>query len=426
MIGCVCVVGDAPLITAVFVGGNSAHVLIPLLSASQHKVNLLTRRPEAWSKTVACQLQSPSKKRVMIDYGNVKHPAADILHVVKGEINKKSSDPADVIPEADVIVLCMPVHQYRDALTRLAPHINRSKKDVYVGTVYGQAGFNWMVHEMERSFNLTNVVTFAVGLIPWISRTIKYGELGANYGTKAVNVAAVTPPEKFDELDRIFFQDITVRWHKNGRFHQACSFLSLTLSVDNQIIHPSRCYGLWKRYGGMWKSEEDIPFFYKDFDDISAEYIQKMDDDYSKVREAVRKAFPDREFKYMLDYLSLERVSHGKSENDNIKDSFRNSAQLALIKTPTVELDGGAYGLNTNCRFFTDDIPYGVLIARWIGQELGVETPFIDEIIEWVGSIRGEKFLKDGKVDLEYCLSGSHTTGIPPAYGIKSVMDILD
>lgn len=89
-------------------------------------------------------------------------------------------------------MLCMPVHQYRDALNRLAPHINRSKKDVFVGTVYGQAGFNWMVHEVERNHNLTNVVTFAIGLIPWICRTIKYGELGANYGTKAVNVVAVT------------------------------------------------------------------------------------------------------------------------------------------------------------------------------------------------------------------------------------------
>ena len=86
----------------------------------------------------------------------------------------------------------MPVHQYRDALNRLAPHINRSKKDVFVGTVYGQAGFNWMVHEVERNHNLTNVVTFAIGLIPWICRTIKYGKLGANYGTKEVNVVAVT------------------------------------------------------------------------------------------------------------------------------------------------------------------------------------------------------------------------------------------
>ena len=61
-----------------------------------------------------------------------------------------------------------------------------------------------------------------------------------------------------------------------------------------------------------------------------------------------------------------------------------------------------------------------------MGQELGVETPFIDEIIQWVGSIRDEEFLKNDKVDLEYCLSDRHATGIPPAYGINNVQDILD
>lgn len=361
----------------------------------------------------------------MTTYGNVKHPSAEVIQAVKGSCEKISSNPADVIPDADVIVLCMPVHQYRDALNRLAPYINRSKKEVFVGTVYGQAGFNWMVHEVERNYRLENVVTFAIGLIPWICRTMKYGELGANYGTKVVNVAAVTPRSRFDRLKEIFLDDITIRWHGMGDFFQACSFLSLTLSVDNQIVHPGRCYGLWKRYGGKWATEDDTPFFYKDFDDVSAECMMRLDADYSKVRDAVRKAFPERKFNFMLDYLALERVTHN-SKHASIKDSLKNSQQLALIKTPTVKLDDGAYGLNTEMRFFTDDIPYGVLIARWVGQEFGVETPFIDEIIEWAGSLRGEHFLKDGKIDLEYCLKDIGKTGIPPAYGVHDVRQILD
>ncbi len=401
-------------------------MLIPFLSASGHNVNLMTRRPQAWSKVITCELQRPSKKKEMTTYGNVKHPSAEVIQAVKGSCEKISSDPADVIPDADVIVLCMPVHQYRDALNRLAPYINRSKKETSVGTVYGQAGFNWMVHEVERNYRLENVVTFAIGLIPWICRTMKYGELGANYGTKVVNVAAVTPRIRFDHLKEIFFDDITVRWHGMGDFYQACSFLSLTLSVDNQIIHPCRCYGLWKRYGGKWATEDDIPFFYKDFDDVSAECIMRLDADYSKVRDAVRNSFPERKFNFMLDYLTLERVTHN-SKHANIKDSLKNSPQLALIKTPTVKLNDGTYGLNTDGRFFTDDIPYGVLIARWVGQEFGVETPFIDEIIEWAGSLRGEHFLfKDGKIDLEYCLKDIDKTGIPPAYGITDVHQILD
>ena len=391
-------------------------------------MNLLTRRPDAWKEVITCELQRPSKKKEMVNYGNVNHPSAEVIQAIKGTCENISSDPSEVIPDADVIVLCMPVHQYRNALNRLAPYINRTKKDVFVGTIYGQAGFNWMVHEIERNYRLENVVTFASGLIPWICRTMKYGELGANYGTKAVNVAAVTPHNKFDQLKEIFFDDITTRWHGGkGVFHQACSFLSLTLSVDNQIVHPGRCYGLWKRYnqGKFGTSEDDIPFFYKDFDDTSAECMRLLDSDYSNVRDAVRKAFPERDFKYMLDYLTLERVSHN-SKNVNIKDSLKNSEQLALIKTPTMKLDDGTYCLNTECRFFTDDIPYGVLIARWVGQELGVKTPFIDEVIEWAGSIRGEKFLKDGKIDLDYCLQDIGKTGIPPAYGITDVKDILD
>ena len=62
-----------------------------------------------------------------------------------GDINALSDDYKDVIPDADVIFLCMPVHQYRNALKKLAPFINRSKKEVFIGTIYGQAGFNWMV-----------------------------------------------------------------------------------------------------------------------------------------------------------------------------------------------------------------------------------------------------------------------------------------
>ena len=198
----------------------------------------MTRRPEEWSKIVTCEMQRPSKKKQMMTYGNVNHPATatEVLQTVKGTLSTISSDPSDVIPQADIIVLCMPVHQYRNALKLVAPYIDRKKENVFVGTVYGQAGFNWMVHEVEKNYDLQNICTFACGLIPWICRTVKYGKIGANYGTKAVNVAAVTPRDKFSMLNEIFFKDIAERWHEKGAFHQACSFLSLTLSVDNQIV----------------------------------------------------------------------------------------------------------------------------------------------------------------------------------------------
>jgi len=341
----------------------------------------------------------------------------------------KSSEAADVIPQADVIVLCMPVHQYRPALDRIAPHINRDK-DVFVGTVFGQAGFHWMVHSIEEEHDLTNVGAFAIGSIPWICRTMEYGKRGACYGHKVVNTVAVTPSDKFQKLNEIFLDDISYRPYHGGKFHLG-EFLDMTMSVDNQIIHPGRCYGLWQRYNGEWSSEEEVPYFYRDFDEISAQALTRLDDEYTKVRNAIKKHFPDRDFKYMLNYLDMERLNHN-SNNADILTSLKDSQQLASIKTPVVEEtdDEGnkVWRLNTQCRFFTDDIPYGLLIAKWIGEKLGVETPFINEVVIWAQRLRGESFLDEetGSINLEYCLREKYTSGIPDSYGITSVEDILD
>ena len=251
------------------------------MSASGHIVNLLTRRPDEWNDTITCEITDMSNT---------------VNKIIEGTLSKKSKNPKDVIPDANVIIFCMPVHTQREVLARIGPLIDRSKRDVFIGTIYGQAGFNWMVHEMERENQLQNVVCFAVGLIPWICRTLDYGSKAANYGGKQINICAVTPKEKFDELNQLVLNDICFNHHGVGKFVQACSFLSLTLSVDNQLIHPSRCYALWKKYGGEWDSIDSVPMFYRDFDDESAENLFKLDKDYTLIREAVKKHFPARPF----------------------------------------------------------------------------------------------------------------------------------
>lgn len=400
----------SPLTTCIVGGGNSAHVLIPFLSTLGHRVNLLTRRPTEWGDVISCEITDG-------DTGK-------LVEVHTGRLNKKSNDPADVIPEADVIVLCMPVCTYRLSLAKLAPFVNR-EKDVYIGTIYGQASFNWMVHEIEKEHDLTNITCFAIGSIPWICRTKHYGKSVYNYGGKALNIVAVTPKENFNKLNEIWLEDISLKPLGKGRFVQACSFLSLTMSVDNQIIHPARCYGLWKKSGGVWQTAKDIPYFYRDFDHESAEILRKLDAEYELVRQAIRDRFPELDFTYMLSYLELENLNHTSGQTD-ILSSLKDSKQLASIKTPTMEgVDGHQY-LNTNFRFFRDDIPYGLLIAKSLAQMLQVETPFIDEVIEWAQTLRNEEFIKGGKINIEFCTSSKYLTGIPEVYGVTRIEDCVE
>lgn len=382
-------------------GGNSAHTLIPLLSKANYEINLLTSRPESWKKKIRLEYQSET--------GEVKEIFEEDLDIV-------SNDPTTVLTNSDFIILCMPVSQYKIALHRIAPFIDNKKK-VYLGTIYGQGGFNWMVDEIKEKYSLNRIVTFAIGLIPWICRIKKYGEIGITYGPKAKNIAAVYPLEEFDEIEDTFFNDICCRWFHKGEFYQSKNFISLILSVDNQIIHPSRMYGLYLENPGNWDTKEDVPFFYKDFDDISAEILKKVDDDYSKIRKKIKKDNPSTDFKYMLDYLSLERFSYD-SCNENIKTSFTSSKTLRLIETPVVKNRDNKWELNKNHRFFMDDIFYGLCIAKGFAENFSLKVPMIDEILEWAQKILEISLIKSGNLRKDCTLKGIEV-GTPEKYKIS-------
>ncbi len=391
-------------------GGSSAHTLIPLLSSSNYTVNILTSKPEQWSKNIELQYRTTEN---------------EVIETFHGELDKISSEPEDVIGDADVIFLCMPVSQYRNALHRIAPFLN-VEKEVSVGAVYGQAGFNWMVDEIKESFALEHIITFSFGLIPWICRTHEYGKVGITYGVKPINIAAVEPEEKFARLNENVFEKVCLDWFDSGEFQQADNFLSLTFSVDNQIIHPARCYGLFMRYGGEWEKKENIPLFYDDFDQVSADILENLDADYSKIRRRIRKKYPNKKFSKMKNYLDQDRYTN-ETEEYTVLESFLQSKTLGAIKAPTIKTKAGTWKIDTDHRFFTDDIHYGLCIAKWVAERFKIDVPTIDKIIRWAQKLRKEELLKDGKLLLDSAdLSKRFKSGIPHFYGYQTVADIVD
>lgn len=397
-------------IISIIGGGNSTHSLIPLLSNDGHTVNLLTRNPNQWSKTITMEYTDPNGK---------------IISTLSGNLNIVSKNPEDIIPQSEIIILSLPVSTYRILLNKIAPFIDRTKK-VIIGTLYGQGGFNWMVDEIKNQYNLENIIYFASGLLPWITRTKEYGKKGINYGPKSVNVIAIEPKREFDYLSRIILDGICYSFFKTGKYHLADNFLSLTLSVDNQVIHLSRLYGLYKKFGGKWKNFEDIPFFYRDYDESSANFLRALDKDFSKIRKGIEKSFPNKKFQYMLDYLALERLSYN-SANEDIKKSFINSKTLGQIPTPTILNDDKMYVFDKNHRFFTDDLYYGLLVYKWFADQLKIGTKTIDEIIYWAQDYIGDKILEDGKINIEkISTEKKYKYGIPSVYGFKQILDAVD
>ena len=397
------------MIVTIIGGGSSAHTVIPLLSSAGNNVNILTRNPHKWSKEIVSYYILPS---------------GEIGGEINGTLTTITDNPNLVIPKSDIIILCMPVSQYRQALHTIAPYVQKNKK-VFLGTVYGQGGFNWMVNEIKMKFHLSDIITFAIGLIPWICRTKEYGKIGVTYGSKKVNCVAIDSQDDFNELNKILLNDMCYSWFKTGKFVLADNFISLTLSVDNQIIHPSRLYGLYLKYGGRWDTKEDVPYFYRDYDQLSIDLLEALDKDYSLIREKIKVSFPSKKFYYMMDYLNLERFSYGSNSID-IMDSFVNSKTLGQIQTPTIEKLDGKWVINKNHRFFNDDIFYGICIAKWITEKLDIKTPTIDRILLWAQQILKVNIIDENKQTLILRSSEKFKIGIPSEYNISSIEELID
>ena len=392
-------------------GGNSSHILIPFLHDSIFDVYVYTSRPEKWSDTIELEWQNASGQTLDTCYGKIK---------------KASNNPEELFPDADYVVFCMPVHKYRVALHDIAPYLNKTK-DVFICTLYGQGGWNWMVNEIKLQYGLQNLITFAFGLIPWICRTKEYGHKGVVYGvSKIANFAAVSPSNYFEQITNELIRPICNNRIVNERIEQSPNFLSLTLSADNQIIHTSRCLGLYKEHGKEWNTKEEVPWFYKDWDDLSADILKAVDSEYTAIRNKFKTEFPQKDFSYMRDYMELERFGYD-SEISDIKASFTEYGTLDSIETPVVRNENGKWEIDRSHRFFLDDIFYGNCIAKWMAEQFGIDTPNIDEILNWAQEIRQEQIIKDHKLIINSpILNEPFKVGIPFIYGFNNINECID
>ncbi|MFV8556679.1 NAD/NADP octopine/nopaline dehydrogenase family protein [Sulfitobacter sp. SBS6] len=300
--------------------------------------------------------------------------------VLTGEFDRVSSDPRDVIPSADVVLVVAPVFVYDEVVENTVRYLSRDK-DVYYGFLYGQGGINWKLNSAFQRYNLPNAHFWSFGLIPWISRVKKYGESGVNYGAKHRNVVFASSDKCYEVLSKGFFKELTENYFGFGCVHRAERFVELTLSVDNQIIHPSRCYGLSRSSPAGWNVASDVPMFYRDFDETSADTLIGLDGEFELVREEVRKAIPMCELRYMQSYLDLERFSYD-SESGDVRSSFTESGTLSNIGTPVREFDC-KFVLDARHRFFWDDTFYGLDIMQDFAQRFGISTPLTSDISRW-------------------------------------------
>jgi opine dehydrogenase len=210
-------------------GGNAGHALAVVLSQRvDAHVDWLVGSPER------ADLLRRGLSRGGLRSSGVIVEEADRLRTI-------SSDPAEVIPNADMVLLAVPAFVHAQVLRQIGPHLGDATP---VGCLPTRGGFEFEAarHLPRRGARRRSI--FGLQTLPWSTRVVTPGEVVNVGAAKAEATLASLPADSGRELAPELSQMF------GTRIVPAASFLSLTLGNPGQLIHPGLMYGHFRSWSG--------------------------------------------------------------------------------------------------------------------------------------------------------------------------------
>ena len=321
-------------------GGNLGHVVTGFLAAHQDcEVSLLTRHPERWQHQL--EISTPEGEKL------------------QGTIQHITSNPAEVIPKADIVLFCLPGFSIREELKLIRPHLSAKTA---VGTVVSSTGFFF---EALAILPATTPL-FGFQRMPFIARTTEYGRSAALLGYKPTLHVAIEQTEDKEPLRALIEQLL----HTPTVLMESHYEVSLTNS--NPLLHPSRLYAMWKDWHeGMVYPKHSL--FYEQWTDEASQLLIDM----------------DREFFALLNVLPVRKGSiptildyYESTDAASLTRKLQSIEAFKGIRSPMKQVEGG-FVPDIDSRYFTEDFPYGLRIIQQLARKHHIATPIIDKVMAW-------------------------------------------
>ena len=288
---------DGRQIVALCGGGSSAHILIAMSGRLENvdvRAWVMESELEAFrnSDQLLCDVSAPDSKDSFECRGTATF----------------DSDPANVIPGADVVIFCGPISVYPAWMKGIAPHVSA---DTVVGGLFLQG-----IHlpAMGKKLGFPESTTyFGFGLYPFASRIVEFGSHVKVLGAKTfVNVCTTGP--RADDMIPFFRKLIATPME----FRRQPHFLACVLSTTNALTHPARMHGIYKDWDGpesTW-TEKDLPLFYEEMDEYSATSLERLNEEALQVRDAIVSRHPEVDLSAVRSRLEVFQAY-----GDNVGDS---------------------------------------------------------------------------------------------------------
>lgn len=337
-------------------GGSQGHISAGVIGSNpSYNVNILTRHPEQWSHHF---------KTIDLD-GKEYHANIDII----------TDAPADIIPKCDIILICLPGYANISLLQKIKDYIS---PNAYIGSVFGGSGFFIAVQKVFGN----DIPCFALQRVPFTGRPIEYGHSARLKGYKSylkvgtMNIADV-------DFIVSFLKDVY-----QVPVYRLTHYLEATLSNSNPLLHPVRLFVLFKNWTPE-KLYDHVPFLYgDDWDDESSQLWVDCDDELRMIIDAL--PINGAEIPTILEYYECANVQE-------LTRKIRSIRPFQGVVPHMIEVEGG-YKLDTEHRYFIEDIPYGLVLIKSIAELCHITTPKIDEVLSWAQTVMGKEYLVDGEL----------------------------
>ena len=322
-------------------GGNLGHVTAGFFAAQDDlQVSLLTTKPEKWSRYLE-----------VVDVNGKTY---------KGKLDRISSNSKDVIPGADIVLLCLPGFAIHEELCSIAPYLDNK---TWVGTVVSSTGFFFEAMKvLPKSQPL-----FGFQRVPFISRIINYGHVAELKGYKESLSVAVEQADNKEEvratLEKLFLTPTKL----------LDSYYEVSLSNSNPLLHTARLYTMWKDWKpGM--SFERNPEFYCDWTIEAAELLIAMDEEFQSLLKKI--GLKEDAIPPILQYYE-------STDAESLTRKLHSIPAFKGILSPMVVNQFGKYEPDFSSRYFTEDFPYGL---RWIvetGYNHSYKMVLLEKVFIW-------------------------------------------
>ena len=321
-------------------GGGLGHTCAAVLSSHPNvEVMMYTQHPDNWQQEFS-----------VIDPQNKQYNA--YLSII-------SNQPQVVIPNADMVLLCLPAFLVEQTLIDIKPYL--SPKTI-VGSVVGNTGFFLFAHEILRN---TSNGLFAFQRVPYISRVLEYGKKAALLGYKDSLLMAT---ENIRDTQN-FCQTISTLFLTPTEIVD--SFYEVTLSNSNPILHTGRLYTMWKDWEG--KPFTTNPLFYHDWTDEASQIILQMDQEFFHLLQVLH--ISTKHLNTLLQHYEVPDAS-------TLTIKLKNIPSFAGIHSPMKQTAEG-WIPDFRSRYFTEDFPFGLRFIHDLAHEYNVLCPTIDKVYQW-------------------------------------------